>query len=99
MARSQRREVREEKSEKDGGGEPHVHNHQSASPSMEAYTCVDQQVRCVLTQFNAGDPQGPDVHLPLVLALIHGEDHFWSHPKDMQMHTLSLLRMAGGGDP
>lgn len=26
----------------------------------------------VLTQFDAGDPQGPDVHFPLILTLVHG---------------------------
>lgn len=47
---------------------------------------------CLLTEFNAGDPEGPDVHLPLVLTLIHGQDNFWSHPK---WHTKKCMHKWG----
>lgn len=34
----------------------------------------------LLTQFNAGYPQGPDIHFAIILPLIHCQDHLRSHP-------------------
>ncbi|CAN7950387.1 unnamed protein product [Ixodes pacificus] len=33
-----------------------------------------------LTQLDAGNAQGPDVHFAVVLALVHGQDHLGGHP-------------------
>jgi len=40
------------------------------------------------TQLYAGDAQRPDVHLAVVLALVHGQDHLWSHPTSQ--HTAEV---------
>ena len=36
--------------------------------------------RLPLGQLDAGDAHGPDVHLAVILALVHGEDHLGRHP-------------------
>ena len=41
------------------------------------------------TELDGGDAQRPDVHLAVVLSLVHGQDHLWSHP-DGENSTTSI---------
>lgn len=38
----------------------------------------------IITQLYAGDAQRPDVHLAVVLPLVHGQDHLRSHPEQQR---------------
>lgn len=39
------------------------------------------------TELDGGDAQRPDVHLAVVLSLVHGQDHLWSHPDGENSRT------------
>lgn len=51
----------------------------------------------ILTQLDAGYPQGPDIHLAIILPLIHCQDHLRCHPgrkvrrKRLIIHPLCQL--------
>ena len=50
--------------------------------------------RLPLSQFDAGDAQGPDVNFALILTLVHGKDHLWRHPVRSSHKTIGR---AGNG--
>lgn len=53
---------------------------------------IRSQEENVLTQLDAGYAQGPDIHLAIILPLIHCQDHFWSHPGRMVRRERLITR-------